>query len=139
MTNGPCNLLKARIRNVGEWKAVLNAIGDIVEDAMFIVNDDGITFRGMDPSHVALLDVTFLKSSFDVLESKTSFFGIRVDDFKTVMNTVSNDEVVEMIINDQGIMKISITGTLPSIVKYSSSTFCRLYSIPSTVNMSFTV
>ncbi|MBM3911140.1 MAG: DNA polymerase sliding clamp, partial [Thaumarchaeota archaeon] len=51
-------MLKARIKNVGEWKAVLNAIGDIVEDAMFIVNDAGITFRGMDAAHVALLDVT---------------------------------------------------------------------------------
>ena len=67
---------------MGEWKAILSAISDLVEDAMFIVNDDGITFRGMDPSHVALLDVTFPKSSFDHLESETSFFGIRVDDFK---------------------------------------------------------
>jgi len=46
-------LLKARLTNVGEWKAILNAIGSMVEEAMFIVNDDGITFRGMDPSHVA--------------------------------------------------------------------------------------
>jgi len=99
---------------VGEWKAVLNAIGDLVEEAMFICNSDGITFRGMDPSHVALLDVTFPTSSFEELESRTSFFGIRVDDFKTVMNTVSNEDVMELVINDQGIMKISITGTLPS-------------------------
>jgi len=105
-------LLKARIRNVGEWKAILNAIGDLVEDAMFIVNDDGITFRGMDPSHVALLDVTFPKSTFEELDSQTSFFGLRVNDFKTVFNSASNDDVVELQISDKGLMKVTISGTL---------------------------
>ncbi len=105
-------MLKARIKNVGEWKAILNAIGGIVEDAMFIVNTDGITFRGMDPSHVALLDVTFPKSSFEELDSKTSFFGLRVDDFKTVFNSASNDDVVELQISDHDMMKVSISGTL---------------------------
>jgi len=105
-------LLKARIKNVEEWKAIINAIGDIVEDAMFICNTDGITFRGMDPSHVALLDITFPKSSFEDLESRTSFFGIRIDDFKKVMNAAANNDVVELEILDSGIMKVSINGAL---------------------------
>jgi len=105
-------LLKARLRNVGEWKAILNAIGDIVEEAMFIVNTDGITFRGMDPAHVALLNVTFPKSSFDHLESQTSFFGIRIDDLKTVFNTAANTDTVELNIEDEHLMKISVAGSL---------------------------
>ena len=105
-------MLKARIKNVGEWKAVLNAIGDIVEDAMFIVNDAGITFRGMDAAHVALLDVTFPKSSFDLLETKTSFFGLKVDDFKKIFNACGNSDVVELDIEKEGLMKITITGSL---------------------------
>ncbi|MEX0656857.1 MAG: hypothetical protein WD154_04860, partial [Nitrosopumilaceae archaeon] len=106
-------MLKARIKNVGEWKAVLNAIGDIVEEAMFIVNNDGITFRGMDPTHIALLDVTFPKSSFDELDTKTSFFGLRVEDFKTVMNTASSDDIVELQITNQNLLNVSIKGLLP--------------------------
>jgi len=70
-------LLNAKIKNVEEWKAILNAIGGLVDEAMFICNDDGITFRGLDPAHVALLDITFPKSSFESLESKTSFFWIK--------------------------------------------------------------
>ena len=105
-------MLKARIKNVEEWKAILTAIGDMVEEAMFIVNDDGITFRGMDPSHVALLDVTFPKSSFDHLESETSFFGIRVDDFKTVFNTATNTDTIELNIENERLMKVSINGSL---------------------------
>ena len=104
--------MNARLKNVGEWKAILNAIGDMVEEAMFIVNDDGITFRGMDPSHVALLDVTFPKSSFDHLEGETSFFGIRVEDFKTVFNTSANTDTVELTIENDRMMKVSVTGSL---------------------------
>lgn len=105
-------LLKARIKNVGEWKAVLNAIGEMVEDAMFICNSDGITFRGMDASHVALLDVTFPMSSFEELESKTSFFGLRVEEFKNVLNAAANGDIVDLEIIDSNIMKVSITGSL---------------------------
>jgi len=84
----------------------------MVEDAMFIVNDDGITFRGMDPSHVALLDVTFPKSSFDHLEGETSFFGIRVEDFKTVFNTAANTDTIELSIENERMMRVSVAGSL---------------------------
>ena len=103
-------LLKAKIKNVGEWKAVLNAVSDIVEDAMFVCNDDGVSFRGMDPSHVSLLDVTFPKSSFEEFASQNSFFGIKVDDFKTVMNTASNNDSVELEIENEATMRVSIKG-----------------------------
>jgi len=108
-----CKLfLCARLSNVGEWKAILNAIGDIVEEAMFVVNTDGISFRGMDPAHVALLDITFPKSSFDHFESQTSFFGIRTDDLKTIFNTAANTDIVELKIEDEGFIKVSVTGSL---------------------------
>ena len=108
-----CKLfLYAKLSNVGEWKAILNAIGDIVEEAMFIVNTDGISFRGMDPAHVALLNVTFPKSSFEHLDAQTSFFGIRIDDFKTIFNTAANTDIVELKIEDEDMIKISVTGSL---------------------------
>src|SRR2546428_10988831 len=108
-----CNLsLRAVIKNLGEWKAIVSAIGAMVEDAMFICNSDGITFRGMDASHIALLDVTFPLSSFEELESKTSFFGLRVEDFKKVINTASNTDVIELQITDANMMKVSIQGSL---------------------------
>jgi len=96
---------------VDEWKGVVNAIGDIVEEAMFICNDDGITFRGIDPAHVALLDVTFPKSSFEEFESKTSFFGLKVNDFKNLLNAASNGDIVELQITGSGKMNVVITGS----------------------------
>jgi len=105
-------LLHAKIKNVSEWKAILSAIQDIVDDAMFICNDEGITFRGMDPAHVALLDVTFPKSAFESLESETSFFGLRIADFQNIFNAAENDDLVELQIRDENNMKVIITGSL---------------------------
>ena len=105
-------LLKAKITNVGEWKAILSAIDEIVEEAMFICNTDGITFRGMDSSHVSLLDITFPKSSFDELESTTSFFGVRTNEFKNILSGASDDDTVEFQIENEGNLRILINGTL---------------------------
>jgi proliferating cell nuclear antigen len=108
-------MLKAVMKNTSEWKAVVNAIGDVVEDAMFICNSDGITFRGMDASHIALLDVTFPKESFETFEARTSFFGLRVDDFKKVLNTAGNNDTIEFQINDNEKLKVLISGSLNMI------------------------
>jgi len=105
-------LLTAKFTNVSEWKAIIGAIGDIVEDAMFICTDDGVTFRGMDGAHVALLDVTFPKSSFESYEHTTSFFGINIADFKAVLNSCGNNDLVEISIEEEHEVKIKVDGTL---------------------------
>lgn len=105
-------MLTAKFTNVSEWKAIIGAIGDIVEEAMFICTDDGVTFRGMDGAHVALLDVTFPKSSFESYEHTTSFFGINIDDFKAVLNSCGNDDLVEISLVEEHKMKIRVDGTL---------------------------
>ena len=63
------------------------------DDAMFICSNEGITFRGMDPSHVALLEVYFPKSSFLAFDSQPSFFGINVTNFRNVMTTAGDGDL----------------------------------------------
>jgi len=79
---------------------------------MFIVNDDGISFRGMDAAHISLLDVTFPKSSFEELIGDTDFFGLKVNELKTIFNTASTNDIIELGITDQNIMKVLIEGSL---------------------------
>jgi proliferating cell nuclear antigen len=105
-------LLETKFTNIGEWKAILQAIGDIADEAMFICNQDGITFRGVDPAHVALLDITFPKSSFTLFECHATFFGISVSDFKNILSSASNDDEVELVIDSPHKMRISINGSL---------------------------
>ena len=107
-------MFEAVITNVSEWRSILAAIGNIVEDAMFICNADEVTFRGMDAAHVALLDVSFPKRSFESLKADASMFGIKIEDFKNVLAAASADDKVTLSI--EGKDKLSIT--------FSGSNFC---------------
>ncbi len=105
-------LLDAKFTNIVEWKSILQAIGEIADEVMFICNQEGITFRGMDSSHVSLLDITFPKSSFTFFNCDPTFFGISVNDFKTIIDSASNNDQIELIIDSPHKMKISINGNL---------------------------
>jgi len=105
-------LLKADFTNTDEWKAVLHAISDITDEAMFICNKDGITFRGMDPSHVALLEITFPRSSFGSFECDATFFGVHVNDLRSIISVASSGDAVELRIDDPRNMNIRIAGAL---------------------------
>tara|TARA_Y100000590_G_scaffold159808_1_gene183310 strand:+ start:297 stop:1046 length:750 start_codon:yes stop_codon:yes gene_type:complete len=105
-------ILNAEISNIAEWKAVLNAIDGIVEEAMFICNNEGITFRGMDPNHIALLDITFPKSSFKRLETTPTFFGVRTNEIKNIFSSASDDDILELQIKDGISLTVLINGSL---------------------------
>jgi len=49
----------AKTSTSDEWKAIISAISTLVEEATFEATVEGISFRGMDPSHVALIDISW--------------------------------------------------------------------------------
>ncbi len=93
-----------------EWKAILSAISDLADEAMFLCNDDGITFRGMDKAHIAYLSLTFPKSSFEVYEYKTSFFVLPIKEFKNLFDTAANNAIVKLQIEKEDHITILIKG-----------------------------
>lgn len=105
-------LLSAKFTNVSEWRSSLRAINKISTDTIFTFNKEGITFRGIDPTHVALLEVNFPKSSFIEFNSSQLIFGINVKDFlKTMIGVKENDEI-ELIIKRKKLLKIKINNEL---------------------------
>ena len=71
----------AKTASSTEWKAIASAVKTLVEEATFEANSEGLTFRAMDPSHVALVDLTLPNSSFSSFECDKPFkFSLRVED-----------------------------------------------------------
>ena len=112
-------MFEAVITNVSEWRSILAAIGNIVEDAMFICNADEVTFRGMDAAHVALLDVSFPKRSFESLKADASMFGIKIEDFKNVLAAASADDKVTLSIEGKDKLSITFSGSLDMKGQYN--------------------
>jgi proliferating cell nuclear antigen len=80
-----------------EWKAVAAAIKTLVEEATFEATNEGLTFRAMDPSHVALVDLLMPNSSFEKYETDKPFkFSLRVEDFVKLIGRSDSKDSVEL-------------------------------------------
>ena len=76
----------AKTKSPDEWKAVTSAISTLVDEATFEATVEGLSFRGMDPSHVALIDISWPNSAFDGYECDSALkFGVRIDEFSKLM------------------------------------------------------
>lgn len=91
----PLTLFLAKTASSVEWKAVSAAVKTLVEEATFDANSEGITFRAMDPSHVALVDLSWPASSWAAFECDRPFkFSVRVEDLvRTISRADTKDQV----------------------------------------------
>ena len=74
---------------------VVTQIGKLCDEATFEVNQDGLTFRGMDPSHVALIDFSLPNScfySFEVEPDDNRKFAVRLDEFLLLFKKFDKNE-----------------------------------------------
>ncbi len=67
----------------------------IVDEASFEAGSTGLTFRSMDPSHVALVDLSWPNSAFERYECPSTIkFGLKMSDFaKIIKRSNSNDSI----------------------------------------------
>ncbi|HXG74421.1 MAG TPA: proliferating cell nuclear antigen (pcna) [Candidatus Nitrosotenuis sp.] len=94
-------MFSAKTSGSDEWKAILSAISTLVEEATFEATSEGITFRGMDPSHVALIDISWPNSAFEKYESDGDIkFGVRIDEFSKLIKRADKTESIEISISD---------------------------------------
>lgn len=92
-----------------EWKVVTSAISTIVDEATFEANVEGLLFRGMDPSHVALIDIHWPNSAFQKFYCNDSIkFGVRIDEFSKLIRRADKKDKVEVSIGENSMLVISI-------------------------------
>ena len=78
-----------------EWKVVTSAISTLVDEATFEANVEGLLFRGMDPSHVALIDIHWPNSAFQKFNCNDSIkFGVRIDEFSKLIRRGDKKDTV---------------------------------------------
>jgi proliferating cell nuclear antigen len=99
----------AKTNTSDEWKAVISSITTLVEEATFEATVEGITFRGMDPSHVALIDISWPNSAFEKYNCDGDIkFGVRVDEFSKVIKRAEKNESIEISISDNSMLQVLI-------------------------------
>lgn len=105
-------MFKAKTKSPEEWKIINSAISTIVDEATFEATSEGISFRGMDPSHVALIDVFWPNTAFDSYECDSELkFGVRISEFSKLIKRTDKKDELEVSISDQDVLKIKTSGS----------------------------
>ena len=80
-----------------EWRAVAAAVKTLVEEATFDATSEGIKFRAMDPSHVALVDLDWPVAAWTAYECDKPFkFSVRVEDLTKLINRADAKDSIEI-------------------------------------------
>ncbi|MFQ5940278.1 MAG: proliferating cell nuclear antigen (pcna) [Nitrososphaerales archaeon] len=102
--------LVAKTKGPDEWKAITSAISTLVEEATFEATSESISFRGMDPSHVALIDILWPNSAFERFECDGAIkFGVRVDELSKLIKRADKNDSVELSITEENMLVVKIS------------------------------
>ena len=102
-------VFSAKTSQSDEWKAVISAVSTLVEEATFEATVEGISFRGMDPSHVALIDITWPNTAFEKYECDGDIkFGVRIDEFSKLIKRADKSNAIEINISDDNMLLVTI-------------------------------
>ena len=102
-------VFSAKTDGSDEWKAIISAVSTLVEEATFEATVEGISFRGMDPSHVALIDISWPNSAFEKYECDSDIkFGVRIDEFSKLIKRAEKNNTVEINISDDNMLLVTI-------------------------------
>ena len=102
-------VFSAKTSGSDEWKAVISAISTLVEEATFEATGEGIAFRGMDPSHVALIDIAWPNSAFEKYECDNDVkFGVRIDEFSKLIKRADKKDSIEVSISEENLLLVTI-------------------------------
>ena len=76
-----------------------------------LAGSTGLTFRSMDPSHVALVDLSWPNSAFEKYECPSTIkFGLKMSDFAKIIKRSNSNDSIEIGIKDNS-LNIKTTGS----------------------------
>lgn len=102
-------MFSAKTSGSDDLKAIISAISTLVEEATFVSTAEGITFRGMDPSHVALIDISWPNSAFEKYECDSDIkFGVRIDEFSKLIKRADKKDSIEISISNDNMLFVTI-------------------------------
>ena len=102
-------VFSAKTSGSDEWKAVISAVSTLVEEATFEATVEGISFRGMDPSHVALIDINWPNSAFEKFDCDSDIkFGVRIDEFSKLIKRADKRNSIEINISEDNMLLVTI-------------------------------
>ncbi|KAJ3082991.1 proliferating cell nuclear antigen, partial [Quaeritorhiza haematococci] len=94
-------MFEARLSEAAVLKKVLDAVKELVTDANFDCNENGIALQAMDNAHVALVALLLKCDAFDPFRCDRNLsLGINLNSLTKIVKTAGNDDVVTVKADD---------------------------------------
>ena len=107
-----------KLRKVAPFQNAIRAISNFISEGNFRFNDNGISFKAIDPSQIVLVHYEAPKSFFESFDVEPNFVGIDLDEFNKVMRRASPHDAVELDLNDTH-LAVALKGDLDRTFKLS--------------------
>jgi proliferating cell nuclear antigen len=78
-------MFRAVVSEAKEFKKIIDAASNLLDEICFEVSEDEIKASAMDPSHVALVSINIPKDAFEKYKADVHDIGIDLEAFKKIM------------------------------------------------------
>jgi len=94
--------LELRFRDARVWRYAVSSIEKIIDEGVFIADEEGLRLRALDTSHVAMVDFNFPREAFSEYELGDSevAFGVSFKEFLRVLRRALKDD--ELVLKVEG-------------------------------------
>ena len=95
-------MFRAVMREGGVLKKIVEAIKDIVSNVNIDAGPNGISMQAMDPSHVALVNLSLKDGGFQEYRADKTFpLGIKLAHLNKILKCASNDDIITLECEDE--------------------------------------
>jgi proliferating cell nuclear antigen len=77
-------------------KEVVDVVSTLVDEAKFNVGKDSITVKAVDPAHVAMVDLTLDRGSFEAYKADEGELGVDMDKMKEILRLAKGGETIAL-------------------------------------------
>jgi proliferating cell nuclear antigen len=85
----------------------VKTINEVVDKATFSIDNEGLYFRGMDRSHVCLVDLRSGNQDYEKWEVKQAGnFGLRLDEFSKILKSLKKKESLSLSLDEDNLLRI---------------------------------
>lgn len=88
-------MFQAKIKSEA-LKEVVEVISTLVDEAKFMINNESINVKAVDPAHVAMVDLNLNKDAFEEYEATNMELGLDIAKLKDVLSLAKANDVISI-------------------------------------------
>jgi len=103
--------LRFEFPDARDWRYLIESLKEIIEEASFVADGEGLRLRALDPSRIAMVDLYLPRESFGAyeIEEEQVKIGVNFDDFDKILKRAkAQDKIICTV--EGGRLRVTLAG-----------------------------